>query len=135
MASSSMQESRPFCDPEAPGCVVSRQTLGEVWVPEPTPSGVIDTPITTQTVAGFDPNEPCPTISLVGSGIDFRLMENQVSLLFRVFPNQNVLTTVWILCQRINSKLNRGPEGKNGEQELDCIDVTQISRHKAQHRI
>jgi hypothetical protein len=28
--------------------------------------------------AGFDANEPCPQTELVGSGIDYRLMENQV---------------------------------------------------------
>jgi hypothetical protein len=29
--------------------------------------------------AGFDVNEPCPETQLVGSGIDYRLMENQVT--------------------------------------------------------
>ncbi len=77
-----MQQSRPFCDPEAPGCVVSRQTQGEVWMPESPEIGVSDRPITTQTLAGFDSNEPCPTTPLINSGIDFRLMENQVSLLY-----------------------------------------------------
>jgi hypothetical protein len=38
--------------------------------------------------SGFDTNEPCPDTQLLGSGIDYRLMENQVrqTVVGRKFP-------------------------------------------------